>query len=242
MVIGIVAAAAVSVLVVLYWLLITTEGTYLGARVVALLYDWTARRYDRIKRVRYVDEALFIGVPLHRALSHMPAPRVLDIAAGTGRVALALLGRYGFAGQVVGLDRSLRMLDEAYEATEAHADQVHLLACDAESLCWDDASFDCVTFLEALEFVPHGERAIAEIWRVLRPGGLFLVSNRVGPEARFFPGRLARRGSVEQHLDQVGFVSLHSQRWQVHYDLVWAEKPGGWGCPGPEYLEQERCL
>ena len=237
---AIIVALAISAVVVLYWLLITTEGTYLGARAVALLYDWTARRYDAIKNVHFVDEALFIGVPLQQALIDLPAPRVLDVATGTGRVASTLFSRWGFGGLVVGMDRSVRMLTQALKVTQAHAQQVHYVAGDAQSLCWDDGSFDCLTCLEAIEFVPDGAQAIAEMWRVLKPGGTLLVSNRVGPEARLFPGRIARRGRLEQHLEQAGFTHVRSQRWQVHYDLIWAQKPGGHGGPGPESLWQER--
>jgi ubiquinone/menaquinone biosynthesis C-methylase UbiE len=226
MILGIGITALLVCIAVIYWLFITTEGTYLGARVVALLYDWSARRYDDIKKVHLVDEALFIGVPLQQTLAGKLAPRVLDIATGTGRVPIALLGRWRFDGIVVGLDRSRRMLRQASEAMGDRRTQVTYMTCDAEQLCWDDASFDCVTCLEALEFVPSGRQAVSEMWRVLKPGGTLLVSNRVGPEARFFPGRISRRGVLEAHLASVGFEGIDSRRWQVHYDLVWARKPG----------------
>jgi hypothetical protein len=53
-----------------------------------------------------------------------------------------------------------------------------------------------------------------------------LLSNRVGAEAPFFPGRMAGRGKLEQTLQGAGLIDIRTQRWQVHYDLVWAHKPG----------------
>ena len=62
------AVAGLLLLGVLYWLLITTEGTYLGSRVVTLLYDWTAGRYDAIKNLHFVNEARYLGLPVAEAL------------------------------------------------------------------------------------------------------------------------------------------------------------------------------
>ncbi|MBN1401882.1 MAG: methyltransferase domain-containing protein [Anaerolineae bacterium] len=228
-------ALLIVVLVVLggalaYWLLITTEGTYLGVRVVALLYDWSAKRYDEIKAVRYIDEALFIGMPLMEALTSAPRARVLDVATGTARVPLALLkhserGAGHTDGLIVGLDRSTGMLARARAALEAEGHQVTLVLGDGAALGFDDASFDAVTCLEALEFMTSGERVVAEMVRVVKPGGVLLLSNRVGVESHLFPGRVAGRGKLEQTLQRAGLAHIRSQRWQVHYDLVWARKP-----------------
>ena len=66
---------------------------------------------------------------------------------------------------------------------------------------------------------------VNEMLRVLRPGGVLLLSNRVGWEAGLFPGRISGRGRLEGHLRGVGFDGLGTKRWQVRYDLVWAFKP-----------------
>ncbi len=211
----------------LYWLLITTEGTYLGARVVTLLYDWTAGRYDKIKNLHFVNETRFLGLPVSEALSSLPCPRVLDVATGTGRMLLALLREPDFPGMVVGIDRSMPMLTQGWVALQDYRDRLALLRQDAANLAFVDQSFDAVTCLEAMEFMVRPLHVLAEMIRVLKPGGFVLISNRVGSDARFFPGRMSNRGYLEQALQQMGMVDVATERWQVHYDLVWARKSTG---------------
>src|SRR5258707_13553606 len=99
----------------LWWLLITTEGVYLGRGVVVWLYDVYARRYDRIKQYNPAWESATLGRPLLRALLDIPAPLVLDVATGTARLPLAIFGQPAFNGYVIGLDYSRRMLHVAAE-------------------------------------------------------------------------------------------------------------------------------
>jgi len=216
----------VVIVLVGYWLLVTTEGVYLGPRVVTLLYDWTAERYDDIKQLNYIDEAGRLGIPLARRLQAVRSPRVLDVATGTGRLPLALMRQFQFHGTVVGIDRSRGMLCEAEDAVAVYDDRISLLQEDAEALSFPDACFDCVTCLEALEFMPNSPAAIQEMLRVLKPGGVMLVSNRVGKDAWFFPGQLCGRGEVEDYLRELGLGGVRRELWQVHYDLIWARKDG----------------
>lgn len=208
-----------------YWLLITTEGTYLGPRIVTRLYDWVAGRYDSIKNMHYVNESIFLGIPLTEALPPVESsPIVLDVATGTGRVPLALLRQWDRGGMVFGIDRSLPMMAVARKALADYQEESAFLQQDAEALGFADASFDGVTCLEALEFVRNPQQALCEMVRVLKPGGLLLVSNRVGNEARFFPRRIHGRGRLERYLRTLGLQAIHTDRWQVDYDLVWARK------------------
>ena len=209
----------------LYWLLVATEGTYLGARVVTQLYDLTASGYDKIKDLHYVDEVRYLGLPLVEALANVPLPRVLDVAAGTGRLPLALLRTRELEGRIVAVDRSSRMLIEA-RATLSDCDGVvTLVQGDAEALSFGDSAFDCVTCVEALEFMGNPAATLREMVRVLRPGGVFLLSNRVGTDAWLFPGRLCGRGQLERCLSALGLEDIETQPWQVHYDLIWSRKP-----------------
>jgi ubiquinone/menaquinone biosynthesis C-methylase UbiE len=210
----------------LYWLLIITEGTYLGTSVVVLLYDWTAGRYDRIKDLQYINELAFVALPIATSLYEVPKPRLLDVATGTGRVPLALLRGMTREITLVGADRSRGMLDEARTATEDTRDGEVIWVCaDAMSLPFEDGSFDAVSCLEALEFVTDPRRALCEMIRVVKPGGVLWLSNRVGWEAHLFPGRLARRGRLEAALNELGLLDVETRRWQVHYDLVSARRP-----------------
>jgi ubiquinone/menaquinone biosynthesis C-methylase UbiE len=206
-----------------YWQLVVAEGVHLGPRVVSLLYDWAAHRYDAIKHFNSDDEDLFLGVPLANALTTAGTALVLDVACGTGRLPRTLLKQPGFCGKLVGLDASRRMLGEARRLL---GEGVPLIWQTAERLPFDDGSFDAVTCLEALEFMPSAPRALAEIGRVLRPGGLLLTTNRVGPAARWLPGHTMSTPAFGRLLAGLGFEQVRAQAWQVEYDLVWARHGG----------------
>jgi SAM-dependent methyltransferase len=230
---------------VLYWQLIIAEGTYLGPRVVILLYDWSARIYERIKQYDAGDEQWFLGLPLARALALIPAPMVLDVATGTGRLPRALLRQPSFEGRVIGLDLSRRMLREAVRRTAQFADRLTYIWQDAQRLPFDDGTFDAVTCLEALEFTPNPRDVLAELVRVLRPGGVLLVTNRVGRDARFMPGKTFPRDAFGQLLREFPLEEVRIRPWQMDYDLTWAVKAGeprGGGVrPLPQVLRCPAC-
>jgi len=207
-----------------YWLLVVTEGTYLGTGVVTWLYDIAAWRYDRAKGLTFVDEARCIGIPLAEALNDVDAPRVLDVATGTGRVPLAVLRTGDFPGAVYALDRSREMLAEGHSAAGEELSVVQTIRGDARALPYKDRTFDAVVCLESLEFMGEPEMAIEEMVRVSKPGAVLLLSNRVGSDAWWFPGRMAGRGRLEDHLRKIGLEGVRMERWQVHYDLVWASR------------------
>jgi ubiquinone/menaquinone biosynthesis C-methylase UbiE len=193
------------------------------------LYDWGASTYDRVKNVHPSDDAEFLARPLLEALAEPDSPLLLDVATGTGRLPMALLRQWSFSGRVVGLDLSRRMLEIAQRKTVAQRRRVALIREDAMGLPFADHSFHAVTCIEALEFVPRPQAALAEMVRVLRPGGQLLVSNRVGRDALFLPGRAWSAEALHRRLSALGLDDVLLRRWQVDYDLVEARKPGGAG-------------
>ncbi|NLG28844.1 MAG: methyltransferase domain-containing protein [Chloroflexi bacterium] len=215
--------AALLAVALYYWLVILTEGTYLGSLVVVRLYDWFAHKYDRVKNVLYVNELAYLGLPVSRALAGVPHPVIVDVATGTGRLPLAMVRQSDFDGLVVGVEPSQPMLAEARRAL-AGFEQAALVCGDSRALALADHSVDALTCLESLEFMAQPDRVLAEFVRVVKPGGVLLLSNRVGPDSWFFPGRIARRGVLEQRLRALG-MAPRTDRWQNHYDLVWASTP-----------------
>ncbi len=209
---------------IVYWQLVIAEGVYLGPRIVRLLYDWTAHRYDRLKGFEQVDEDYFLGRPLAAALKNRHQPFVLDVATGTGRLPRTLLRQPGFQGRVIGLDVSGRMLDVAGRHLTAFPGRVGLLLASAPPLPFADNRFEAVTCLEALEFFADAAGALREMVRVLRPGGWLLITNRVGWEARLMPGHTWSRAEFIALLRQVSLTDISVRPWQVYYDLVWARK------------------
>jgi SAM-dependent methyltransferase len=215
-----------ALIALLYWQLIIAEGVYLGRRIVIWLYDLYASRYDRIKKFDARDDDWFLGEPLASALSNTPFPLVLDVATGTGRLPLALFRQPNFSGRVVALDLSRRMLHRAAANTAAQRDRLTLLWQDASRLPFPAAVFDAVTCLEALEFLPDARLALSEMVRVLRPGGVLLTTNRIGPGVRWLPRRTMSRQGCAALLESLSLESVSIRAWQVDYDVVWARKGG----------------
>ena len=164
----------------LYWQLVWAEGSYLGKRPVAWLYNLGANRYNDIKQYTDEDDARYLGEPLALSLQGTLDPIVLDVATGTSRLPLALCKQALFRGQIIALDNARRMLRTATEYASAAGDRVTWVWQAAVPLPFDDDTFDLVTCLEAFEFMPSTRVAVRECRRVLKPGGLLLVSNRVG--------------------------------------------------------------
>jgi demethylmenaquinone methyltransferase/2-methoxy-6-polyprenyl-1,4-benzoquinol methylase len=96
-----------------------------------------------------------------------PGSRVLDVATGTGDLAVALKRRVGDSGEVVGSDFSERML----ELARPKSSEVRWVCGDAMALPFEDASFDVATVGFGIRNVSDLEAGLAELARVLSPGG-----------------------------------------------------------------------
>jgi demethylmenaquinone methyltransferase/2-methoxy-6-polyprenyl-1,4-benzoquinol methylase len=106
------------------------------------------------------------------AVDPQPGQRILDVASGTGMVALALARRADCT--VVGVDQSEAMLGVARARLPAHpalADRVHFVSGEAEHLPFADAEFDALTFTYLLRYVDDRLATLRELARVVRPGG-----------------------------------------------------------------------
>ncbi len=95
-----------------------------------------------------------------------PGDTVLDVATGTGTVAIELARRKGC--RVVGLDQSVEMLEVARERVPPEVELVH---GDAGRLPFEDGSFDALTFTYLLRYVDDPAATLSELARVVRPGG-----------------------------------------------------------------------
>lgn len=106
------------------------------------------------------------------AVSPAPGERVLDVATGPGEPAMSLAARVAPGGRVLGVDLSERMVDVARaEAKRAGLENVAFEVMDAEQLALPDASFDLVVSRFGLQIFTDPDKAVAEMRRVLRPGG-----------------------------------------------------------------------
>ena len=181
----------------LYWLLVTTEGVYLGRRVVVWLYDLTAHKYDGIKEFDPEAEQFFLIRPLLVRLRHIPNPLVLDVATGNGACCPTFCWkRQRLTAVSSGWMPRRRCCGLALEKVRPYGHRASLVQQVADKLPFADNQFDLVTCLEALEFFPSDTAALQEMMRVLKPGGTLLVTRRKGGEAKLFVGTLPQRGAV----------------------------------------------
>ena len=209
-----------------WWLIFETEGVYLGRRVVVALYDLYASRYDRIKQFDEQADLALVSQPILDRIQPLVDPLILDLATGTGRLPLIMARNASFHGHVIGLDASRRMLDIARQkiAKEHFENFVTLIRRDAQDLPFADDSFDVVTCLEALEFMPEPAVALAEMIRVLRPGGLLLTTIRI--DTRWMPDRTWSEGKMNAVLESMNMRDIRFEIWQEDYSQVWACKDG----------------
>lgn len=159
----------------------------LGARMFDLgapLYDWMTAQEVWRGHIRGLARYFPAGED---------ALRVLDLGTGPAVSAIALAeAEPGL--RVVGVDYSAGMLARARPRVEASRarDRIELVRADARSLPFPDASFDAATGHSFLYLVPEREKVLAEVRRVLRPGGrLVLLEPRQG--GRFDPLHALRR-------------------------------------------------
>ena len=145
------------------------------SRRVRSVFDSVAPKYD------VMNDLMSLG--LHRAwkaytvlvANVKPGQQVLDIAGGTGDLALAFAPKVGPTGRVVHTDINEAMLREGRNRLIDAGVCLPTLVCDAERLPFAEASFDVVTVAFGLRNMTHKEVALKEMSRVLKPGGKLLV-------------------------------------------------------------------
>ena len=145
------------------------------AKAVRGVFDSVASKYD------VMNDLMSVG--MHRAwkactvlvANVKPGQRVLDIAGGTGDLALAFAPKVGATGQVVHTDINEAMLREGRNRLLDAGVSLPTLACDAEHLPFADGYFDLVTVAFGLRNMTHKDAALLEMNRVLKPGGKLLV-------------------------------------------------------------------
>jgi demethylmenaquinone methyltransferase/2-methoxy-6-polyprenyl-1,4-benzoquinol methylase len=145
------------------------------ARRVRGVFDSVAGKYDLMNDV--------MSAGLHRlwkrfaveATGVRAGMRVLDLAGGTGDLARLFADRVGPAGQVVLTDINGAMLAAGRDKLLDAGRVVPTVQCDAEKLPFGSACFDCVSIAFGLRNVTRKEAALAEMRRVLKPGGVGAV-------------------------------------------------------------------
>jgi demethylmenaquinone methyltransferase / 2-methoxy-6-polyprenyl-1,4-benzoquinol methylase len=146
-----------------------------NAQKVRRVFDAVAERYD------VMNDLMSLG--LHRAWKAFaisiarprPGERVLDIATGSGDLAAALSRKVLPGGEIWITDINRRMLERGRDRLLDSGLAVPAVQCDGERLPFPAAYFDCVTVGFGLRNMTRKEVALAEMARVLKPGGRLVV-------------------------------------------------------------------
>ena len=152
-----------------------TVDEQLKQKKVAEVFSSVAQKYD------VMNDIMSFG--LHRVWKHFTiqisdvreGDRVLDVAGGTADLSLAFARKVGRSGQVWLTDINHAMLSRGRDRMIDKGFAMPVAQCDAEKLPFPDDWFDCVTVAFGLRNMTHKDVAIAEMRRVLRPGGRLLV-------------------------------------------------------------------
>lgn len=142
---------------------------------VAEVFHSVARRYD------LMNDLMSAG--LHRVWKRFtvaearlrPGMRVLDVAGGTADLTRLFLREVGETGTVVLTDINHSMLNEGRDRLLNEGRLTPTVQCDGERLPFPDDHFDCVSVAFGLRNMTHKDTALAEMRRVLKPGGRLLV-------------------------------------------------------------------
>ena len=145
------------------------------ARRVADVFDSVAQRYDIMNDLMSGGmHRLWKAFTIARS-GVREGSRVLDVAGGTGDLSLAFARKVGKSGQVWLTDINNAMLTHGRDRLCDKGFMLPVAQCDAEKLPFPDDYFDCVTVAFGLRNMTHKDTALAEMRRVLRPGGRLLV-------------------------------------------------------------------
>ncbi len=169
-----------------------TEQQQLATLGSGAMFDRIAARYDTVNRVLSLGLDRGWRRRAVRALELGDQARVVDIAAGTGDVAIEIARMHPHA-RVIAIDPSAKMLAVAAQklARRALGDQIELIEGDAQALPLSNCEVDAATIAFGIRNVPDRGLALREMARVVRPGGRIAILELAEARRGLF-GRVAR--------------------------------------------------
>ncbi len=148
---------------------------------VAKMFDAISGNYDGLNRVISFGIDVNWRKKVLKIISASNPQNILDIATGTGD--LAILMAQTKASKIIGLDISVGMLEVGRKKVTAKnlADRIELIVGDSEDMPFEDNSFDAITVAFGVRNFENLEKGLSEIFRVLKPGGRFVVLETSNP-------------------------------------------------------------
>ena len=142
---------------------------------VAQMFDTISGNYDGLNRVISLGIDVKWRKKVLKLVAAKKPERILDIATGTGDLAI-LMAQTG-AKEIIGADISEGMMEVGRKKLKEKKldNRIHLVYGDSESLPFDDNYFDAITVAFGIRNFETLEKGLAEILRVLKPGGIFVI-------------------------------------------------------------------
>lgn len=175
-----------------------------GRADVAALFDEIAPVYDRLSRIASFGRDRRWRAAAVDATGLGAGDSVVDVFTGTARLAAVLADRVGPFGRVVAVDLSPRMVERG-TATTRDLVQIEFVLADARALPLEDGRFDAATVSFGLRMLPDMVPPLAEMRRVVRPGGRVVCLERVMPRPAWW-GR-AYRSAVSRLVPITGSMA-----------------------------------
>ncbi|MEW1962229.1 class I SAM-dependent methyltransferase [Microbacterium sp. NPDC077644] len=151
---------------------------------VSGMFDQVAPGYDRTNTVMTFGNDAFWRAATTRAVAPKRFERILDLAAGTASSSASLAAS---GADVVAADFSPGMLAEG-KRRHGHLPNLSFVEADAMNLPFGDDEFDAVTMSYGLRNVQEPKKALAELYRVTKPGGRMVINEFSTPPGRTFRG------------------------------------------------------
>jgi demethylmenaquinone methyltransferase/2-methoxy-6-polyprenyl-1,4-benzoquinol methylase len=166
--------------------MVMSQGTGLDPnRFATKLFNGLPSRYDRLGYLLSMGQDRRWRSAVVEKVNATPGESVLDVATGTAGVALALRAATG--AEITGIDLNANMLENARQKLSRRGEAgVRLVQGRAEDLPFADESFDDVTFTYLLRYVDDPASTVAELVRVLKPGGVLAGMDFYVPPSRFW--------------------------------------------------------
>lgn len=149
---------------------------------VAKMFDTISGNYDSLNRVISFGIDVKWRKKVLQLVAKTNPEKILDIATGTGD--LAILMAQTRAKRIIGLDISAGMLEIGVKKIEEKklSQTIEMVLGDSENMPFEDHFFDAITVAFGVRNFEHLEKGLAEILRVLKPGGIFVILETSVPE------------------------------------------------------------
>jgi demethylmenaquinone methyltransferase/2-methoxy-6-polyprenyl-1,4-benzoquinol methylase len=150
---------------------------------VEQMFDNISSKYDLLNRILSMGIDVSWRKKVVRSVKKSNPETILDIATGTGDLAIQMAKETD--AQITGFDLSAGMLEVGRKKIkeEKLENRIEMIQGDAENMPFDNNSFDCITVAFGVRNFENLKKGLDEIYRVLKPGGKFIILEFSQPEA-----------------------------------------------------------